>query len=96
MLLPFFRFFLHGLGFSNEIVVKFTSHEQTEATGKTRMIKADRGLLQRFFLAKDLGKPLNCLRLFGTQSLPCHWLSLADIAGVQLHHTQKSYLRNEH
>ena len=39
------------------------------------MIKADRRLFQHFFLAKDLGKPLNCLGLFGTQSFPYrfHW-----------------------
>ena len=51
------------------------------SNGETRMIKADRRLFQQFFLAKDLGKPMNCLGLFG---IP---LSLADTAGLQLHHT---------
>ena len=65
------------------------------ATGKTRMIKAERRLFQHIFLAKDLGKTVELSRSFRHTKFPIP-LSLTDTAGVQLHHIQKSYLRSGH
>ena len=45
------------------------------------MIKADRGLLQQFLLAKDLGKIVDLSRTLRHTKFPIP-LSLADTAGV--------------
>ena len=59
------------------------------------MIIADRKLFQNFFLAKDQGKPSNCLGIYQHTKFPIP-LSMTETAGVQFHHTQKYYLRSRY
>ena len=60
------------------------------ATGKATVMKADRRLFQRLFVAKSSGRNIDLPRILQHELFPVP-LSFADTAG-ELHHSQKSAL----
>ena len=64
--------------------------KKTAATGKAKVMKADRRLFQRLFVANSSGHTIDLPRILQHELFPVP-LSLADTAG-ELHHTQKSAL----
>ena len=64
--------------------------KKTAATGKAKVMKADRRLFRRLFVAKSSGRTIDLPRILQHELFPVP-LSLADTAG-ELHHTQKSDL----
>ena len=65
------------------------------ATGKTRILKSRQEAVLTFFPRERSGKTVELSKTFWHTKFPIP-LSLTDTAGVQLHHTQKSYLRSKH
>ena len=64
--------------------------KKTAAIGKATVMKADRRLFQRLFVAKSSGRNIDLPRILQHELFPVP-LSLEDTAG-ELHHSQKSAL----
>ena len=74
---------------------KCTSHGGNGSNGENKDLKSRQEAVLTFFLCERSGKTVELSKTFRHTKFPIP-LSLTDTAGVQLHHTQKSYLRSRH
>ena len=87
----------HEVGFHDAILKSKSPNlksmyelKKMAATDKAKVMKADRRLFQRHFVAKSSGRTIDLPRILQHELFPIP-LSLADTA-CDIHHTQKSLL----
>ncbi|MEW8545283.1 MAG: hypothetical protein AB2693_17305, partial [Candidatus Thiodiazotropha sp.] len=83
--------FHQAISKSNSLTLKsMYEAPRTVTAGKAKILKADRSLFQRLFVAKSSGRTIDMPQILRHELFPIP-LSLADTAG-NLHHSQKSAL----